>query len=180
VGTPPPSAAPIQPETRASDVLQGAIGRRLIAQLTQSARTTVRAAAAQLDRGDFGGALATAPAGPDSETARLRGLAQLGQQDYAGAAATLGADFEAHPEDAGVAFVLGWARRGAGDMPGAAGAFRNAAHLEPRMVAAHLALAGTYTSLGRPALAIQALEAGLSHLPNSPELRTMIDELRKK
>jgi predicted Zn-dependent protease len=136
-------------------------------------------AAAHLDRREFAAALAAAPADADPESARLRGLAQLGQQNYASAAATLGAEFDAHPTDADVAFVLGWARRGAGDVPGAVGAFRSAAHLEPRLVPAHLALASTYASVGQPALAIQALQAGLGHLPNSPELRTMLDQLKK-
>jgi tetratricopeptide (TPR) repeat protein len=139
----------------------------------------VRAAAALLDRREFAAALSAAPADPDAESARLRGLAQLGQQNYAGAAATLGAEFDAHPTDADVAFVLGWARRGAGDVPGALGAFRNAANLAPRLVPAHLAVASTYASVGQSALAIQALQAGLVHLPDSPELRDMLERLKK-
>ena len=88
------------------------------------------------------------------------------------------ADVPAQP-DAAVAFVLGWARRASGDVPGAIGAFRNAAHLEPGMVPAHLALASTYKSLGQTALAVQALESGLRQLPGSPELQAMLADVKR-
>jgi hypothetical protein len=179
IGDPPAVASEPAAERPPSDVLEGESGRRLIQRLAASARPNVRAAAALLDRREFAAALSAAPADPDAESARLRGLAQLGQQNYAGAAATLGAEFDAHPTDADVAFVLGWARRGAGDVPGALGAFRNAANLAPRLVPAHLAVASTYASVGQSALAIQALQAGLVHLPDSPELRDMLERLKK-
>ena len=80
-----------------------------------------------------------------------RGLAdRFGREQYADAAALLGAAFDAQPDDAALAFVLGWARVGAGDRTGAVTAFRNAALLEPTMVPAHLALADTYLALGPP------------------------------
>ena len=75
--------------------------------------------------------------------------------------------------------MLGWARRASGDIPGAIGAFRNAAHIEPAMVPAHLALASTYRTLGQSALAVQALESGLRQLPGSPELQAMLADLRR-
>ena len=179
IGAPPAVDSRPAAESRASDVLDGESGRRLIKQLATSVRPNVRVAAALLERREFAAALSTASSDQDAESARLRGLAQIGLQDYAGAAATLGAEFETRPRDADVAFVLGWARRGAGDVPGALGAFRSAAHLEPRLVSAHLALAGTYVSVGQSALAIQALEAGLGHLPDSPELRARLEQLKK-
>jgi VWFA-related protein len=179
IGEPPAVSSRPASGSRPSDVLDGESGRRLIKALAASPRANVRVAAGHLDRHEFAAALSVASSTPDAESARLRGLAQLGQQNYADAAATLGAEFDAHPQDADVAFVLGWARRGAGDVPGALGAFRSAAHLQPRLVAAHLALAGTYVSVGESALAIQALNAGLGHLPDSPELRAMLELIRK-
>ena len=111
---------------------------------------------------------------------RLRGLARLGREEYAFAAATLGLAFGASPdEDAALAFVLGWARIGADDRTGAVTAFRNAIRIEPSMTAAYLALAETYVGLGHPALARQALEAGLGALPESSELRRMLTALKK-
>ena len=75
--------------------------------------------------------------------------------------------------------MLGWARAGAGDRTGAITAFRNAALLEPTMVPAHLALAETYVALGHAALAIQAAEAGLKHVPQSVELTRLLSSLKK-
>jgi predicted Zn-dependent protease len=118
-----------------------------------------------------------APAGPDDLV--RRGLAALGREQYLDAAASLGAAFDAHPDDAPLAFVLGWARAGAGDRTGAITAFRNAALLEPAMVPAHLALADTYLTLGHPALAVQALEAGLKAVPQSVELARLLSSIRK-
>ena len=83
------------------------------------------------------------------------------------------------PEDSATAFVLGWAAVGAGDEHTAIGAFRNAALREPSLIAAHLALAEAYLRLGQPALAAQALDAGLTSVPNSPELKAMLDRIRK-
>ena len=121
----------------------------------------------------------SAPA-DDPVANRLRGLAQLGREEYALAAATLGLAFGASPdEDAALAFVLGWARIGADDRTGAVTAFRNAMRIEPTMTAAYLALAETYVGLGHPALARQALEAGLGALPESSELQRMLAALKK-
>jgi hypothetical protein len=47
------------------------------------------------------------------------------------------------------------------------------------MIPAYLALAGAYVKLAQPALAIQALESGLGHVPGSRELQTMLATLRK-
>ena len=72
------------------------------------------------------------------------------------------------PDQAALAFVLGWARIGAG-IPDRRRSprFRNAALLEPKMVAAHLALAETYVALGQPALARQAIDSRAGSLPQS-------------
>ena len=103
----------------------------------------------------------------------------MGREEYALAAATLGLAFGASPDDAALAFVLGWARIGADDRTGAVTAFRNAMRIEPTMTAAYLALAETYVGLGHPALARQALEAGLGALPESSELQRMLAALKK-
>jgi hypothetical protein len=47
------------------------------------------------------------------------------------------------------------------------------------MVPAHLALAETYLRLKQPALAVQALEAGLTVLPDAPELKRMLETIKK-
>jgi hypothetical protein len=47
------------------------------------------------------------------------------------------------------------------------------------MVAAHLALADTYLAMGHPALAIQAVEAGLRAVPQSVELTRLLSSIRK-
>ncbi len=148
----PPAASLAEPtdRARASNVLQGEIAQRLGRRAEASATDTVR-----------------------------RGLAELGRERYAESATLLGAAFDAQPDDAALAFVLGWARAGAGDRTGAVTAFRNAALLEPTMVPAHLALANTYLALGHPALAVQAAEAGLKAVPQSVELTRLLSSLRK-
>jgi tetratricopeptide repeat protein len=180
LGTAPETASP-GPEQRPSEVVFGQIGRRLVQRLAASQRTEVRQAAAHIDRRNWGAALDAASAAPaaDFEAACARGLADFGREQYAAAAITLGAQFDAHRDDAALAFVLGWARRASGDGPGAISAFRSAAHVEPGMVPAYLALASTYRDLGQSALAVQALEWGLRELPASPELQAMLAEVKK-
>ena len=147
-----PAGAMAKPadRARASNVLDGEIAQRLSRRAATSATDTIR-----------------------------RGLAELGREQYAESAALLGVAFDAQPDDAALAFVLGWARAGAGDRTGAVTAFRNAAVLEPAMVPAHLALADMYLALGHPALAIQAVEAGLKAVPQSVELSRLLASLRK-
>ena len=108
------------------------------------------------------------------------GVTQLKAAQYAEAATTLGAAFDAGGgQSAPVAFLLGWARRGTGNLEAAASAFRSAAALDPSMVPAHLALADTFIELKQPALAVQALEAGLASLPNAAELKRMLETIKK-
>ena len=151
LGAPPAAnAARLADRMRASNVLDGEIAKRLSSRAPTSPTDPVR-----------------------------RGLTELAREQYAEAAASLGAAFEAQSGDAALAFVLGWARAGAGDRTGAITAFRNAALLEPTMVPAHLALAETYVALGHAALAIQAAEAGLKHVPQSVELTRLLSSLKK-
>ncbi len=146
---PAPSARPSD-ATRPRNVLDSEIARRLIRQAASSPTDDVR-----------------------------RGLADLDRENYPSAAAILGLAFDAQPDNAALAFVLGWARVGAGNRTGAVTAFRNAALLEPAMVPAHLALAECYVALGHANLAVQAAEAGLKATPDSIELKRLLAILRK-
>jgi tetratricopeptide (TPR) repeat protein len=107
----------------------------------------------------------------------LRGFALFAREDYAGAAAALDLALAADAQNALTAFFLGWAREGAGDSGGALSAWRSAAYLNPSLVSAHLALADGYLRLAQPALAAQALRAGLHALPASPELQARLRQI---
>ena len=110
----------------------------------------------------------------------LRGLARFGVADYVGAATELEAAFAADTDPARQArtgFFLGWAYAFQGDDRQAAGAWRRAAFLDAALVPAHLALADAYVRLSQPALAAQALQAGLTALPDSTELRERLSRL---
>jgi predicted Zn-dependent protease len=162
-------------------VLAGAVARRLISDAARSADATIRRAADAASRARWAEVqqtLSSAAAG-DLHASRLRALARLAAEEYAAAAADLQQEFLARPDDAAVAFVLGWARVGAADDTAAISAFRSAAFLEPTLVPAHLAIAEIYVRIRQPALAIQALEAGLANVPNSPELTSMLAAVRK-
>jgi tetratricopeptide (TPR) repeat protein len=104
---------------------------------------------------------------------------RFAQGEYAAAVALFERASTLEPRDPRLAFVLGWARSGAGDLRGAIGAWRNAATLDPRLVPAHLALADAYLQLDQPALAAQALRAGLAALPDSPELRDRLSRVER-
>ncbi len=168
------------PAPRAAEVLEGEIARRLITDAATRPNDRIRAAASAADRREWTAVRAALEGAPadDPATLRLRGLAELGQEAYAQSAATLGEAFTGTPDNAPLAFVLGWARVGAGDRTGAVTAFRNAALLEPKMIAAHLALAETYVALGDRALATQAIDAGLRAAPQSVELQRALARLK--
>lgn len=110
----------------------------------------------------------------------LRGLALFAREDFAGAAAALKSAFDAEPQSSLTAFFLGWAHEGAGETREAINAWRSAAYLDPSMVSAHIALADAYLRLSEPALALQAIRAGLSALPDSLELRERLARLEKR
>jgi tetratricopeptide (TPR) repeat protein len=109
----------------------------------------------------------------------LRGFALFVREDYAGAATALEQARTADPHNALTSFFLGWAHEGAGDSRAAIGAWRNAARLDPSLVSAHLALADGYLRLSEPALALQALKAGLTALPSSPELQARLSQIER-
>lgn len=110
----------------------------------------------------------------------LKGFDLFAQGDYGGAAPELQAAFDADPRSADTAFVLGWAWQGAGDSRRAIGAWRAAAAIDPHLVPAHLALADAYLHLSQPALAVQALRAGLTALPDSVELQNRLAQIEKR
>ncbi len=185
-GARPAAAAETAPAGRAAlvrprDVLRGAVVKQMVDRASQSQAAAVRQAAGEASGGHWqqvAALLGSAPAS-DPEAVRLRALARFDSDDYAGAAEELGQLFDADPKDPRLAFVLGWARVGAGSQVAAASAFRSAAFLDPTLVPAHLALAETYVRLNQPALAVQALETGLAAQPQSVELRRMLETIKK-
>jgi VWFA-related protein len=119
-------------------------------------------------------------AGPPVGFESTRGLDRLAASDYPAAIAAFETVLGAGPDKAiagPAAFLLGWAYHGAGDDRQAISAWRRAAFLDPAIVPAHLALADMYMRLSQPALAIQALHAGLDALPQSRELRDRLSRI---
>jgi VWFA-related protein len=120
-----------------------------------------------------------AAAGPGTVDA-LRGLDRLAARDYPAAIAAFEASLTATSTNGAAAFFLGWAFHGAGDDRRAISAWRRAVFTDPALVPAHLALADMYLRLSQPALAIQALRAGLTALPRSPELLDRLSRLERR
>ncbi len=169
------------------DIVQGQLARRYITGLSQKAVSTPLAGVARraLDsQWELVESELTRSPAADAPLAHvahaLRGLALFVREDYAGAAAALDASLAADPQNALTAFFLGWAREGARDATGALSAWRRAAFLDPANVSAHLALADGYMRLAQPALAAQALKAGLTALPSSPELQERLRQIERK
>jgi VWFA-related protein len=114
----------------------------------------------------------------------LRGLERLDAADYPDAIGAFQASLAAEAEksadattlSAATAFFLGWAYHAAQDDRDAISAWRRAAFEDPTLVSAHLALADAFERLSQPALAVQAVKAGLAALPASREL---LDRLRR-
>jgi VWFA-related protein len=109
-----------------------------------------------------------------------RGLERFGARDFPGAIAAFQSAVDADPKTGATAFFLGWAFHGAGDDRQAITAWRRAAYVDPTLVPVHLALADMYVRLSQPALAKQALRAGLTALPSSPELRDRLKSLEQR
>ncbi|MEX1129074.1 MAG: VWA domain-containing protein [Vicinamibacterales bacterium] len=164
-------------------VVQGDLARKYIAALAARAKGTPSAAAAAhavANRWEQVEVETRRSADTGAATSALRGLALFVREDYTGAASALQAARTAGPDDALTAFFLGWAYEGAADRPAALGAWRSAAHLDPSLVSAHLALADGYLRMGQPALAVQALKAGLTALPSSPELLAKLEQIERR
>jgi len=110
----------------------------------------------------------------------LEGLDLFGRREYTAAATELSEALRIDQSNAAIAFVLGWAYEGAGDHRQAIGAWRAAAVIDPKLVPAHLAVADGYLRISEPALAAQALRAGLAVLPDSVELQVKLAEINSK
>ena len=151
---PQPGDAATRPPMRPEDVLNGDF---------------VRAARAAL-RGS------TAPAAVRA----TKGFDLFARADYGAAAAELSEALRLDQTNAAAAFVLGWAYQEAGDSPRAIGAWRAAATIDPKMVPAHLALADGYMRMSERALAEQAVRAGLTAMPGSPELQAKLAQIQGK
>jgi hypothetical protein len=163
-------AAPIGAPPVPADAVHGDIAKQLVSSLSVPPPLARAASLASAGRwNDVATALPDAAA-PSGEHLILRGLLRLHQQAYAAAVADLGAALDAQPSNARIAFLLGWAQSGAGELPKAISAWRSAVYIDPGLVPGHLALADAYLRVAQPALAQQALRAGLTALPNAPEL----------
>ena len=166
------------------DIVGGDLGQRYVGVLahvaagTPAAPAAAHAAAGRWEEAALQLQRQTADAGFAAEG--LLGLAMFVREDYPGAAASLARALEADKTSALTAFFLGWAREGSGDARGALSAWRSAAHLDPTLVSAHLALADGYLRLSNRPLALQALRAGLAAIPSSPELQTRLAQLEGK
>jgi VWFA-related protein len=165
------------------EIIQGQLARQYIAWLGERAKGTAAAPAAALAAADrweqLELELQRAPNAGGVAQHALKGLALFVREDYAGAAAALTLARDAAPDHALTAFFLGWARDGAGDARDALSAWRSAAHLDPSLVSAHLALADGYLKIAEPALAVQALRAGLVAMPASAALQARLQQLER-
>jgi tetratricopeptide (TPR) repeat protein len=169
------AAPPVAPH----EIIRGVIARRYLLSLQQaSAGTPWADAAAHANAQRWELVEVSVGASPDAAVPlALRGLALFAREEFTGAAAALDRALTAEPKNALTAFFLGWAQEFAGQPRAALNGWRAAAHLDPTLVPAHLALAEGYVKLGEPALAAQALRAGLVALPNSPELLSRLQRL---
>jgi VWFA-related protein len=164
------------------EVIRGDLARNFVAWLQSRTQGTPAAEAARRAAEGQWEEVELALRGVDSSNAAARaldGLARFAREDYAGAVTALQAALDGEPRSALTAFFLGWAHEGAGDARAAIGAWRNAAYLDPSLVSAHLAVADGYLRLSQPALAVQALKAGLTALPSSPELLARLGQIER-
>lgn len=170
-----------EPRASAADVARGDIARNYLAgiqgrtQGTPVADAARRAADGRWEEVEL--SLRRLPA-ETADTHALRGFALFAREDYAAAAAALQQSMGLE-ENAVTAFFLGWAQDGAGNSRAALSAWRTAAHLNPSLVSAHLALADGYLKVSEPALAVQALRAGLTALPSSVEIQARLQQLER-
>ena len=177
-GRAPAIAAP--PPVAAQEIVRGMVARRYLDLLAKAstgtgwAEAASHAAAQRWSLAEV--SIGRSPANHPVPLA-IMGLARFDRDDFAGAAEALDRSFTLDPKNALTAFFLGWAREFEGQSRAAISGWRAAAHLDPTMVSAHLALAEAYVKLGETALAVQALRAGLQALPNSPELLTRLERL---
>jgi VWFA-related protein len=165
------------------DILQGDLARRYLAWLGDRANGTPAAAAVgfatanRWEQVELDLQRSTGPAGVVLHA--LKGLALFAREQYPDAAASLRLASAAAPDSALTAVFLGWAHDGAGDSRAALSAWRTAVHLDATLVSAHLALADGYLKIAAPALAVQALRAGLAAVPASTELQSRLLQIER-
>jgi VWFA-related protein len=173
------TAAPAPTIVSPIEIMRGELARQYLRSLQQratgtpAAETAVKALQGRWEEVEIALSTLAEPAGV---TDALRGLMLFVREDFTGAAAALQKSFdrETHPL---TAFFLGWAYDGAGDNRQALSAWRSAAHLDPKLISAHLALADGYLKASQPALAVQALRAGLAAMPESTELQNRLQQI---
>jgi hypothetical protein len=179
---PAPPAYGTAPTISPLEIARGDLGRKYIASITQRVQGTPLAEAARRagegrwEEADLAVRHVTEDHRPAADA--LRGFTLFVREDYSGAAAALQRSLDAEA-NALTAFFLGWAQDGAGNSRGAISAWRSAAHIDPSLVSAHLALADGYLKISERALAVQALKAGLAALPASTELRSRLEQLEQ-
>lgn len=184
-GRAPATSASAAPRVHPRGMLDGEIVAGYLSSIRREAPAgTPLARAAELAAGrswdQVPAALGPLPDPAPAAPVVLAALSLFAAEDYAAAAVQLERARKADPGSALVAFFLGWAYQGARQDRLAIGAWRNAALLDPTLVPAHLALADAYLHLSERALAEQALRAGLSALPGSPELLDRLARLDRR
>ncbi len=175
-----PAATPAPPVSPAA-IVEGLLGQAFVADLLERSLGTPFAAAVEdAARGQWERAEAATQSAGASDVfvaQSVRGLARFVREDFTGAATAWTQAQRLQPEHALTAFFLGWAHDRAGDTRAALTAWRGAAHLNPKLVSAHLALAEGYLKLDQPLLARQALRAGLDAIPDSDAIRRRLFEI---
>jgi VWFA-related protein len=179
-GSPPPAAPP-----RPADpvlVLGGDVVQRLVMRIQAGAADPAMRSAAEHATAQDWSALASAlpPAAVTPQGHALAGLAAFASRNYGRAVTEFESAMAGDPASAETAFVLGWARSANHDDTGAVTAWRQATLLDTALVPGYLALANAYQRLGQPALAAQALRAGLAARPDSFELQNKLAELERR
>jgi VWFA-related protein len=170
-----------EPRASAADVARGDIAKKYIAWIQGRTQGTAAADAARRATEGRWEEVELALRRLATETAdsyALRGFALFAREEYAAAAAALQQSMGLE-ENPLTAFFLGWAQDGAGNSRASLSAWRTAAHLNPSLVSAHLALADGYLKVSEPALAVQALRAGLTALPASVEIQARLQQLER-
>ena len=174
-------ATTTEPSASAADVARGDIAKKYIAWIQGRTQGTPAADAARRAIEGRWEEVELALRRLTTETAdshALRGFALFAREDYPAAAAALQQSMGLE-ENPLTAFFLGWAQDGAGNSRAALSAWRTAAHLSPSLVSAHLALADGYLKVSEPALAVQALRAGLTALPTSIEIQARLQQIER-
>jgi VWFA-related protein len=184
---PPAPNAPIAPSApTAPGIAPPPVNEMLAGQITRNYLTSIRPVMPVAEHALAGGwdKVDAALGAPDVEAPAsshaLRGLTLFAQTQYGAAAEALQTAFRKEPQNAALAFFLGWAHVGAGDERKAITAWRAAIVADQKLVPAYLALADAYLRLSQPALAGQVLRSGLTAMPRSPELLDRIERLMRE